>query len=224
MVVEPRTDRPVAIIGAGIQGRRIGCVFVAAGYNVHMWDISPEALQDAVKYIDAHKEQFTLMPRISKEREPVGGTHGFTETRGSISKIDLEVETRAEFGKYKAFLEMGPVVANAWLVVESLPERLELKVGVFEELDRACPEDCILASNSSSYKSRMVVRDVSAERRKRTLNMHFSMPPAIRMVELMTCGETEPETMTYLEDVLGECGMLPVSARRESTGYVCNLS
>lgn len=51
-------------------------------------------------------------------------------------------------------------------------------------------------------------------------NMHFSMPPAIRMAELMTCGETEKEVLTYMEDVLGECGMLPVTARRESTGLV----
>lgn len=220
MVVEPRTDRPVALIGAGVLGRRIACVFVAAGYNVHLCDITPETLQEAVTYIDDHKEEFTLMPRISKEREPVSGKAGFSEVAGHISKIDLESDTHAVFGRYKSFMEMGPTVANAWLVVEAVPEKIDLKVRIFGELDGLCPSDCIFGSNSGSYKSSLLVERVSAQRRKRMCNMHFTMPPAIRMVELMTSGETEKDVLTYMEDVLGECGMLPVTARRESTGYI----
>lgn len=224
MVVQPRTDRPVAIIGAGSSGRRVGCVFVAAGYNVHIIDTSSDALQDAVAYIDAHKEQFTLMPRISKEHEPVGGPHGFTETQKSISKIDLESDTHAPFGHYKTFSDMGPGLSNAWIIIDCVTEKLDLKIRVFTEADGLCTADCIFASTSSSFKSGMLVAGVSEERKKRALNMHFTLPPDIRTVELMTCGETQREVLTYLEDVLGECGMLPVTARRESTGYVNYLS
>lgn len=220
MVLEPRTDRPVAIVGSGNQGRRIACVFVAAGYNVHMYDKSIEPLQESATYINDHKEEYTLMPRISKEREPVRGENGFTEVAGHISKIDLESDTHAPFGRYKTFTDLGPAVSGAWLAVESVSENLELKVDVFAKLDGLCPQDCILASNSGCFKSSLLVEKVGAERRKRALNMHFSMPPAIRTVELMTCGETERNVLTYMEDVMGECGMLPVTARRESTGYV----
>lgn len=220
MVVQPRTDRPVAIIGAGPEGRRIGCVFVAAGYDVHLQDRQPEVLQEAMTYIDDHKEEHALMPRISKEREPVRGAHGFVDVAGHISKIDLESDTRAPFGRYKTFTELGPTVANAWLSVEAVAEKLDLKVAMFAELDRLCPGDCILGSNSGSFKAGLLVERVSRERRKRVCNMHFSMPPTIGMVELMTCGETEKEVLTYMEDVLGECGMLPITARQESTGYV----
>jgi 3-hydroxyacyl-CoA dehydrogenase len=62
--------------------------------------------------------------------------------------------------------------------------------------------------------------DVSQTRRERVLNMHFTMPPGIRTVELMTCGETKPELFGELSEILKGCGMVPVTARRESTGYV----
>jgi hypothetical protein len=67
---------------------------VTAGYNVHIHDIVARVLDDAVLYVEAHKEGFSLMPRISKEKENIGGveTEGETqrETQTAITKIDLE--------------------------------------------------------------------------------------------------------------------------------------
>lgn len=60
--------------------------------------------------------------------------------------------------------------------------------------------------------------------RERGLNMHFTMPPAIRKVELMTDGEIKHELFGVLSEVLRECGMVPVTANRESTGYALSLS
>jgi 3-hydroxyacyl-CoA dehydrogenase len=224
MPVKPRTDRPVAIIGGGVLGRRIGCVFVAAGYNVHIRDTSPEALQGVVEFIDVHKQQFSLMPRTSKERENTDGAEGTSETNTKITKVDQEAYTQAPFGKYKTFTDIDAAVSNAWLVIEAVPENLELKTEVLAELGCKTPPHCILGSNSSSFKSSLMISGVSSERRKRTLSVHFSMPPAIRTVELMTCGETDREVLLYMEDIMGECGLLPVIARRECTGYVLFLS
>lgn len=222
MAVKPRTDRPVAVIGSGVLGRRIACVFVAAGYNVHIYDVQVQALDDAVSYVDAHKEEFSLMPRISKEKETRHGMESESETKRetetAITKIDLESYTQAPFGSFKTFTDLSPAVNNAWLVMEVVPEKLELKREVFKKLDGTAMEDCILASNSSSFKSSFFSDHVSPQRRLRVLNVHFTMPPSIRTVELMTNGETDPEVISYLEDILGECGMLPVTARRESTG------
>ncbi|KAJ5101594.1 Dehydrogenase [Penicillium alfredii] len=221
----PRTDRPIGVIGAGILGRRIGCTFVAAGYHVNIQDPSQESLQETKKYITAHKEEFSLMPRVSKDKEEVmagGGMGQGRETETSITKMDLEMYTQAPFGNYKTFTEVEPAVANAWLIIEAVPERLELKIDTLAELDAKAPPDCILGSNSSSIKSSLMIAKVSPERRKRVLNTHFTMPPAIRTVELMTDGETDTVIFSYLEDVLGECGLLPVTARRESTGFVFN--
>ncbi|KAJ5432323.1 3-hydroxyacyl-CoA dehydrogenase-like protein LAM1 [Penicillium daleae] len=231
MAVKPRTDRPVAIIGGGVLGRRIGCVFVAAGYNVHVRDPSTAALQGVVDYIDAHKQEYSLMPRISKDK---GSSRDADETHNDnqivdaglcdtgVSTVDFESYTQAPFGNYKTFTEIGPAVSNAWLVIEAIPEKLDLKIETFRELDERCPADCIIGSNSSSFKSSLMSSKVSSERKKRFLNIHFTMPPMIRTVEMMTCGETDPQIFSYLEDVMGECGLLPVTARRESTGFIFN--
>lgn len=222
MAVKPRTDRPVAVMGGGVLGRRIGCIFIAAGYHVHIRDPSEVALRDAAEYIDIHKAEFSLMPRIHKAREDVKDSAGKitgSEVETSITQVDLESSTTAPFGICKTFTEMEPAISSAWLIVEAIPELLDLKIDIFGELDELAPADCLLGSNSSSYKSKLLLPKVSAGRRKAVFNIHFAMPPAIRTVELMTCGETDPKILSYMEDVLGECGMLPVTARQESTGY-----
>lgn len=205
-MINPRTDRPIAILGAGVLGRRIGCIFVAAGYNVHIRDPSAEALNAAIEYIDAHKEEYSLLPRISKEKENVNYASG--------------MERKPLLGSYKTFADIGPAVSNAWLVIEAVPEKLDLKIETFAEVDAKAPADCIIGSNSSSFKSSLMVTKVSAARQHRVLNIHFTMPPDILTVELMTCGQTDWDVLTYVKDVLGECGTIPVIARRESTGYV----
>jgi 3-hydroxyacyl-CoA dehydrogenase len=188
MTLEPRTNRPVAIIGGGVLGRRISTAFVAAGYNVHIRNSSQEALRECAEFIDSHKEQFRLMPRINKERGNPTGAAGTSETDNRITQVGQKACTNVPFGKYSPFSEIGPAVGDAWLIIEAVPENLDLKTEVLAELDAKAPEDCLIGSNSSSYKSSLLVGRGSAQRRKRTLSVHFTMPPAIRTVELMTCG------------------------------------
>ncbi|KAF9887013.1 hypothetical protein FE257_010629 [Aspergillus nanangensis] len=185
--------RPIVVLGAGVLGRRIASVFVAGGYTVHIRDPSAPALQAASEYIDAHREDFTVYTPL----QPPSGT-------------------------FDIFTDIPPAVKDAWLVVEAVPEKLPLKISTFAEVDRHAPADCIIASNSSSFKSRLMVDEVSDDRKKKVLNMHFTMPPAIRTVELMTDGETESELFPMLSQVLKECGTVPVTARRESTGFIFN--
>ncbi|KUM56747.1 hypothetical protein ACN42_g10449 [Penicillium freii] len=222
MGVTPRTDRPVAVIGGGVLGRRIACVFIAAGYHVHIRDTSPVALRDAAEYVGHHKAEFSLMPRILKSREEDNEGKADGPKEVAISQVDLELYTSAPYGNCKTFTELEPTISNAWLIVEAVPEVLQLKIDVLGELDTYAPADCYIGSNSSSMKSTSMLVKVSPKRQRNVFNIHFAMPPAIRMVELMTCGKTDPKIFPYLEAVLGECGMLPVTARRESTGFVFN--
>ncbi|KAJ5920636.1 hypothetical protein N7516_011494 [Penicillium verrucosum] len=223
MGVKPRTDRPVAVIGGGVLGRRIACVFIAAGYHVHIRDISPVALRDAADFVDNHRTEFSLMPRIHKAREEDNGRKADgTKEEAAISQVDLESYTSAPYGNCKTFTELEPAISNAWLIIEAVPEILQLKIDILGELDQYAPTDCYIGSNSSSMKSTLMLVKVSPKRQNKVFNIHFAMPPSIRIVELMTCGKTDPEAFPYLETVLGECGMLPVTARRESTGFIFN--
>ncbi|EAU33264.1 hypothetical protein ATEG_06720 [Aspergillus terreus NIH2624] len=193
MTITPSKTRPVVILGAGVLGRRIAAVFAAGGYKVHIRDPSSQALSDARAYIATHIAEFTA----HTPDKPVPGA-------------------------MSTFTSIADAVADAWLVVEAVPEKLALKIRTFGEVDRAAPADCILASNSSSFKSRLMLDEVRGARRARVLNMHFTMPPAIRTVELMTDGETEGALFPLLSGVLRECGTVPVTARKESTGFIFN--
>ena len=189
-------ERPIVLLGAGVLGRRIAATFLAGGDTVHIRDPNSAALADAKSFLAAQLPSFVAaLPQA-----------------GHAS------------GSLRTFTEIEPAVQDAWLVVEAVPEKLELKKTTFAAVAASAPVDCVLASNSSSYRSRLMVEDLKKEWRERALNMHFTMPPAIRTVELMTDGETRYELFGVLSEVLRECGMVPVTAKRESTGYVLSFS
>ncbi|OJJ36279.1 hypothetical protein ASPWEDRAFT_108355 [Aspergillus wentii DTO 134E9] len=185
-------NRPVVLLGAGVLGRRIATLFLAGGFDVHIRDPSPDSLAAAADYIAAHVESYF---RLTKS---------------------------ASIGTVSTFTDIEPAVKDAWLVIEAVPEDLDLKISTFAELNQFAPNDCILASNSSSFKSRLMVTELDEETKKRVLNMHFTMPPEIRTVELMTSGQTDEALFEMLSDVLTRCGMVPVTARKESTGFIFN--
>lgn len=184
-------SRPVVVLGCGVLGRRIACSFVAGGYNVNVRDPSPDARQAALEFIDKTKEEYT---KYTKPSVP------------------------GKFGSYASYEDIESAVKDAWLVIEAVPEKLELKIETFGLLDKFAPKDCILGSNSSSYRSSLMLDKVSTERRKWVCNVHYTMPMDVRTVELMTDGVTEPAIFPFLTEVLEQCGMLPATARKESTG------
>ena len=125
-------------------------------------------------------------------------------------------------GSFEAFEDMKKAVENAWLVIEAVPEKLELKISTFAELEALAPEDCILASNSSSYKTSEIISQISDATKKRVLNMHYYMPPACMIVELMTDGHTSPEIFPFMVERSKEAATSPYVARKESTGFIFN--
>lgn len=198
------SSRPVVVLGAGILGRRISCIFAAAGYNVHIRDPSATALEDAVTYVDAHKATYVQYVSSADETLTIRDVYRGHE-RGN--------------GHCAVFTDLEDAVRDAWLVIEAIPEKLDLKTDTFGHLDRLTPADCIFGTNSSSYKSSLMLDKVSRQRTTQMLNIHFSMPPRIRTVELMTDGNTAPEVMSLVKAVLEDCAMLPVVVSVESTGY-----
>jgi len=183
-------DRPVAVIGAGTLGRRIALMFLSGGGVVRLCDLSEEQRTDAAAYVEE------TLPTVL-EKVP-GSRPGTLELTRSLEEA----------------------VADAWLVVESLPERLEVKVPVFGRLDRLAPADTILVTNSSSHPSSRVIGEVT--RPERVANMHFFMPPVATAVELMTCGHTHEDVFELLEAELPRFGLTPFRARKESIGFIHN--
>ena len=125
-------------------------------------------------------------------------------------------------GKVMAFEDMEAALADAWMVIEAVPEKLELKIDVFAELDGLAPADCILATNSSSYKSSDLISKVSPARKTHVLNTHYFRPPECMLVEVMTCGYTAEGIIPFVVERLREAALIPYVARKESTGLIIN--
>ncbi|MGW4445152.1 3-hydroxyacyl-CoA dehydrogenase family protein [Streptomyces sp. NPDC004682] len=183
-------ERPVTVVGAGTLGRRIALMFADRGGEVRVYDPFPGAADAARAWVGEH------LPEVAAS--VLGGAPG----------------------KVVASEDLAAALAGSWLVVEAVPEKLELKKQVFGDLDRLADPDAILASNSSSYPTRQFTDRVREP--ERVVNMHFYMPPEQPAVDLMSSGSTERAVLDLLLRVLPEYGIFPFEARRESTGFIFN--
>jgi 3-hydroxybutyryl-CoA dehydrogenase len=183
-------SRPVTVVGAGTLGRRIALMFAARGAEVRIYDLAEEQRRAAVDYVSQNVP--TLADRLT----------------GVVP------------GRVSADANLGDAVRDAWLVIEAVPERLELKRQVFGQLDELSAADAVLASNSSSYASRMFLDKV--HRPERVLNIHFYMPPKQNAVDVMSCGKTDRDVIDFVLATLPRFGFYPFEARRDSTGFIFN--
>ncbi|GJD02577.1 3-hydroxyacyl-CoA dehydrogenase [Colletotrichum higginsianum] len=126
-------------------------------------------------------------------------------------------------GTVRVFQDLETAVRDAWLVIEAVPERIEIKTDTFAELEAKAPADAVLASNSSSYRSSEMLGKIAREETKaRIMNTHYYMPPNNMVVELMTDGYTDPSYFPFMTARQREVGTRPFTARKESTGFVFN--
>ncbi|WP_068181879.1 3-hydroxyacyl-CoA dehydrogenase family protein [Mycobacterium sp. UM_CSW] len=182
--------RPVAVIGAGTLGRRIALMFATRGGTVRIFAPRAEQRAAAVQYVTE------TVPKVVADR-------GFGEVGSAAGAGSLE-----------------EALADAWLVIESVPEKLEIKIATWDQIDQAAPPDTIFGTNSSSYPSRLMAAGVRDK--TRLCNVHFYMPPEINAVDLMSDGQTDRGLLDTLLAVLPEFGVFPFEARKESTGFIFN--
>ena len=183
-------NRPVAVIGAGTLGRRIALMFASRGGTVRIFAPRAEQRASAVHYVTE------TLPKLVRDRS-------FGEVGGATAAGSLE-----------------EALDDAWLVVESVPEKLEIKIATWDQIDQAAPPDTIFGTNSSSYPSRLLAESVRD--RTRLCNTHFYMPPEANAVDLMSDGQTDRGLLDTLLTVLPEYGVHPFEARRECTGFIFN--
>lgn len=180
-------------MGGGVLGRRIACSWIAAGYQVILCDLDAGQRNAAKEYACHHVEEYNKVTGL--HRNP---------------------------GQLTVVSEMEAAVKTAWIVIEALPEKLSLKISILGQLDQHAPKDCILATNSSSYKSSEMLEKVSPERRTLVCNTHYYMPPGNNTVEIMTCGLTNTAVLEFVREKLEDAGMTTAIARKESTGLIFN--
>ncbi|MEP4889079.1 MAG: 3-hydroxyacyl-CoA dehydrogenase family protein [Aliiglaciecola sp.] len=187
----------VAVLGAGVMGQGIAQGFAQAGLKVDVYDISDEALQRCESGITRNLEQF--------------------QTHDLITENKLEILQRIS---YTATENVAEHLVNCDVVVEVLPELIELKQSLFEQLD-SLPENIILATNTSS----MTVSDVGAKMttQQRLIGLHYFNPAhIIPAVEVHKCAQTSQQTIDLTLELMKSIGKQPVLVRKEIPGFIIN--
>jgi len=186
----------VTVIGSGTMGNGISHVFAQCGFNVNMMDIKQEALDRAISVIGKNMDRQV--------------------TKGSLT----EEAKQQSLGRIKTFTDMAAAVANADLVVEAATENIELKLNIFRELDKHCPADCILASNTSSIS---LTRIASVTQRPgKVIGMHFMNPvPVMKLVEIINGYATDKEVTQTVIDLSVKLGKVPCVVN-DYPGFISN--
>jgi 3-hydroxybutyryl-CoA dehydrogenase len=193
--MELESIRRIGVVGAGTMGHGIAQVSAQSGYEVVLVDAAPEALERG-------------RSQIAKGFERLVG-------KGKLSPEDRDQAlARLSTGGELAALE------TADLVVEAVVERLEVKQKVLSELDRICPPNAILASNTSSIS---ITRLAGATGRPdKVIGMHFMNPvPVMQLVEVIRGLATSQETWEAVEAASRRMGKTPVEVH-DAPGFVSN--
>lgn len=191
----------IGVLGAGVMGAGIAQVLAIAGHDVVCHDISADALAAGREGVDTGRfgvrgavERGKLTP---EEAEAALGRLTFTDDVAQLHAVDV--------------------------VVEAVPERLDLKVSVFRDLDRHCPEGTILASNSSGFPISALA--AATDRPDRVVGWHWASPaPVMKLAEIVRAPSTSDETTATIVRIAADAGKNPVVVKDAPTswGYVAN--
>lgn len=182
----------VGIVGAGTMGARIACQCVMCGKEVYLYDISPQALERALEQIRGW-----LSGQTAEQRA------GEAAAKTALSRLHL-------------CASVEECVAGVELVLENVPENLELKRRVFAEIDCLAPPHVLIGTNSSSIPPSRIVD--ATNRPDKFFNANFSTPA----VEVMGHAGTSEETLVAVEAFLSSIEMVPLRVKREIMGYALN--
>tara|TARA_B100000700_G_scaffold264033_1_gene301577 strand:+ start:34525 stop:35373 length:849 start_codon:yes stop_codon:yes gene_type:complete len=185
----------IAVLGAGQMGNGITQVAACAGYDVLMIDIKQEFVDKGMESIEKSLDRIVKKERMTAD-----------EANSAISRISLGTEKI--------------LLAEADLVIEAIPEIPELKFSTFEELDKICKPNAILASNTSSISIDEIAKSTS--RQDKVIGMHFMNPvPIMKLVEIINGKKTSEEVTTEIIKTTEKMGKIPLQCN-DSPGFVSN--
>jgi len=114
---------------------------------------------------------------------------------------------------------LGACVGGAGLIIEAVPEDVELKRTVFAQIDEAADPDTLIATNTSSIPGSWLAD--ATDRPEKVINVNFG-PPEDRKVEVMGHPDTDPSTMEAVTGFIRQISLVPIRVEREIMGYAVN--
>ena len=187
--------KKMAVLGAGQMGNGITQVAACAGIEVVMIDIQQDFVDRGVATIEKSLAKLVSKERMTQE-----------DADAARSRISTAIDRSA--------------CADADLVVEAVPEILDLKLSIFSELDGICKPDCILATNTSSISISEIAAATS--RPSKVIGMHFMNPvPIMKLVEVINGKETSEDVTATVLSAAEKMGKIPLMCN-DSPGFVSN--
>lgn len=192
-----KTISKVAVIGAGTMGPGMAATFARHGFDVALFDVKPEQLEKAPGTVDFVYTTLTNGGFMSAEEADAG--------RGRITYTS----------------DLNDALAGAGFVVETVPERKDIKQQVFQEIEALVADNVIIASNTSGIP----ISDLAAVTRVpgRVVGMHWSNPPhLIPVIEVIRGQATSDETANATVTMVEQIGMVPALVDKDIAGFVEN--
>lgn len=185
----------IAVLGAGQMGNGITQVAAAAGYNVTMIDIKQDFVEKGLATIERSLGKLVAKERMSQEQADAT----LARIVGSTDRNDC---------------------ATVDLVVEAVPEIVDLKTSIFAELDDICKPETILASNTSSISISTIAN--ATNRPDKVIGMHFMNPvPIMKLVEVINGDKTSAQTNAAVIEASQQMGKTALSCN-DSPGFISN--
>ena len=186
----------IAVIGSGTMGNGIAHVFAQNGFQVNLIDIAQTSLDKGLANIAKNLDRMIAKEKISTEdkKNTLENITTFTVLKEGVAKVDL--------------------------VVEAATENLDIKLGIFKELDGLCDAKTLLATNTSSISITQIA--AVTNRPEKVIGMHFMNPvPIMKLVEIIRGYSTSDEVTRTIMDLSMKLGKTPTEVN-DYPGFVAN--
>src|SRR4030042_4625421 len=190
--------KTIAVLGAGLMGHGIAQVAAQVGkYEVNIRDVEQKFIDSGMTMIAGSLQRFVKKAQLSEE-----------EMKNILSKIH-------------PILDLKEAISNADLIIEAIPENVELKKTTLREVDIYSPPHAIIASNTSSVS---ITEMASATKRpENVVGMHFFNPPQLmKLVEVIKGAKTSDETVQTILEVARKMEKETVLVKKDSPGFIVN--
>ena len=187
----------ITVLGSGIMGHGIAQVSAMAGYNVVLRDIEQQFLDKAMGKI-----KWSLDKLVSKEK--------------------ISEDQRNEiFSRIKPMVDLNDAVHDSDLVIEAVPEIMDLKKKVYAELDKVANDRIIFASNTSTLPITEIADTIS--RPEKFIGIHFFNPPQLmKLVEVIPGQKTSDDVTDLTINFVKSVNKTPVTCRKDVPGFIVN--
>jgi enoyl-CoA hydratase/3-hydroxyacyl-CoA dehydrogenase len=191
------TVKNITVLGSGVMGHGIAQVSATAGYNVVLRDIKQEFLDKAMEKIKWSLDKLVSKEKISKE------------------------EGDAIFSRITPIVDLADAVKDAELVIEVVPEIMDLKKSVYAELDKVAKPEVIFASNTSTLPITEIANTTS--RPEKFIGIHFFNPPQLmKLVEVIPGEKTSQEITDLTQEYVKSVNKQAVLCRKDVPGFIIN--